>query len=135
MRILQFGFNEGESNVHLPHHYPQKCVAYTGTHDNDTVMGWYNSLGDTLERSFVYNYCQINTAAFLYWDFIRLLHHSGAQTAIVPIQDILGMGSETRFNRPGKADGNWAWRLRFEDIKEDNWKIFTEITEKSGRAL
>lgn len=134
MRIMQFGFNEGAANIHLPHHYPQNCVAYTGTHDNDTVMGWFNSLGETLEKSYVYQYCQVNTSAFLFWDFIRMLHYSQAQTAIVPIQDILGLGSESRFNRPGKADGNWAWRVRFEDIKEDHWKIFTEITEQSGRS-
>lgn len=134
MRILQFGFNSGDVNAHLPHNFPENSVAYTGTHDNDTVMGWYSSLGDTMEKGFVYDYCRINTSSFLYWDFIRLLENSRANTAIVPLQDIMGLGTDARFNRPGKEDGNWGWRFKWEELREENLNIFKEITENAGRA-
>ncbi|MCK5883598.1 MAG: 4-alpha-glucanotransferase [Bacteriovoracaceae bacterium] len=134
MRILQFGFNSGEENAHLPHNFPENSVAYTGTHDNDTVIGWYSSLGDTMEKGYVYRYCQINTSSYLYWDFIRLLENSRAATAIVPLQDIMGLGNEARFNHPGKEGGSWGWRFKWDELKKENLDTFKEITENSGRA-
>ncbi|HJP93115.1 MAG TPA: 4-alpha-glucanotransferase [Pyrinomonadaceae bacterium] len=119
MRILQFGFGSDSKNIDLPHNYVPNVVAYTGTHDNDTTVGWFHSVageGSTRnaqqierERKFCMDY--LNTdGEEIHWDFIRAVLASVANTAIVPLQDLLGLGTEARMNLPNSTEGNWAWR-------------------------
>jgi 4-alpha-glucanotransferase len=109
MRVLQFGFDGSGDNLHLPHMYEQASVVYTGTHDNDTTVGWYHSLDQgTRERV---DYFLRADAGQMPGAMIHALVASVAQLAILPMQDILGLGSEARLNTPGTVTGNWAWRL------------------------
>jgi len=109
MRILQFGFGSGADDPFLQHTYPRNCVAYTGTHDNDTTAGWYASLDSRQQRRVeAYLGCGATDIA---WDFIRLAWSSVADLAIAPAQDLLSLGSEARMNLPGRSTGNWKWRL------------------------
>jgi 4-alpha-glucanotransferase len=117
MRVLQFAFGE-QANEHLPHRYPQRCVAYTGTHDNDTLLGWLKSpLANTpanrgmrraRERALRY---AGSDGREPHWDLLRVTLASRANTAIFPLQDLLGLGSQARLNTPGTVRGNWRWRV------------------------
>lgn len=129
MRVLQFGFGEIDS-PHLPHRYNQHSVVYTGTHDNDTTRGWYESL-DSEVRHRVREYLSCD-GSNIAWDLIRTALQSVARLAIVPIQDVLDLGSEARFNRPGAGAGNWAWRLA-ELPGRDEANRLGRLTELSGR--
>ncbi len=129
MKVLQFGFGEVDS-PHLPHRHDQHAVVYTGTHDNDTTRGWYGSLdGDSRHRLHEYLSCDGSDIA---WDLIRTALESVAGMAVVPIQDVLNLGSEARFNTPGVADGNWTWRLRRLPGVEEAGRL-RRLTELSGR--
>ena len=109
MKVLQFS-PSGADNLYLPHHYEPNCVVYTGTHDNDTTRGWWSTANPD-ERNFLARYLgQRPVDETIAWLLIRLAFSSVAQTAIVPLQDILGLGSEARMNTPGTSGGNWAWR-------------------------
>ncbi len=108
MKILQFGFS-GPDNPFLPHHYPENCVVYTGTHDNDTALGWYRTCPHN-ERDFYHRYLGRDNAN-VPGDMIRAIWSSVAVFAIAPLQDFLGMGTEGRMNFPGKVGGYWAWRM------------------------
>jgi len=121
MRVLQFAFgNDPEADNYRPHNYPRRCVVYTGTHDNDTTVGWFRDQGSAAstrsraeierERAFTLRYLA-STGPEIHWDLIRLANMSVAHTVIVMAQDALGLGSEARMNRPGIARGNWEWRL------------------------
>ena len=115
MRVLQFAFNGEEDNVNLPANYERDVVAYTGTHDNDTTVGWFNQLSEmtTKEaektRASCLNYFQ-SDGREINWDFIRAGLASVADTTIIPLQDVLGLGSEARMNTPNTMSGNWSWR-------------------------
>lgn len=110
MRVLQFAFGSDTTNVHLPHSYTGDVTVYTGTHDNDTTLGWFNGLGETEERDFCLKYLGCD-AREVHWDFIRAAQASVAATAIIPLQDVLGLGNEARMNLPASTTGNWAWRF------------------------
>jgi 4-alpha-glucanotransferase len=126
MKVLQFGFS-GPDNPFLPHSYPQNCAVYTGTHDNDTAHGWYESAPET-EKDFARRYLKINGSDFA-WDLIRAAWRSTAVFAIAPLQDFLALGTEARFNYPSRLGGNWEWRMAESAlsgemqgrIKELNW--------------
>lgn len=113
MKILEFAFDSGSGNAYLTHHYTENCIVYTGTHDNDTLRGWLQTMPD-YARDFAIRY--MNSAKTdwndLHWDFIRLAMASVAKTAIIPVQDYLGLGSEARINEPGTVGKNWKWRMR-----------------------
>ena len=119
MRILQFGFGSDSTNLDLPHNYVPNVVAYTGTHDNDTTVGWFQSVageGSTRtakqieqERKFCMDYLNTNGEE-IHWDFIRSVLASVANSAVVPLQDLLGLGTEARMNLPNSTEGNWSWR-------------------------
>lgn len=114
MKILQFGFDKAESNAFLPHLYTSNTAVYTGTHDNDTVMGWYKLLDETDKRKF-HEYsgcvgCEIN------WEMIRMSMASVSVIAVFPLQDVFGLGSEARLNIPGTPSGNWQWRFKEEEL-------------------
>lgn len=111
MKILQFAFGSGWGNGYLPHNYPRNCVAYTGTHDNDTTMGWFTQLPPA-EKDAVRSYLGRSEDNQIHWDLIRVAMSSVADWSIVPVQDLLGVGGEGRMNTPGKGEGNWEWRYR-----------------------
>jgi len=108
MKVLQFAFSGDPDHSYLPHNYQPPCVVYTGTHDNDTTLGWWNAL-QPHERQNIQIYLG-RDGADISWDFIRLALASVADLAIMPMQDALGLGSEGRMNMPGHAGGNWGWR-------------------------
>lgn len=116
MKILQFGFT-GPDNPFLPHLYPSNCVAYTGTHDNDTVCGWYESAPDS-EREFARKYLNSN-GNDLAWDMIRAIWSSVAVYVVTPMQDALSLGGEARMNFPSKLGGNWEWRMSESDMSAE----------------
>jgi 4-alpha-glucanotransferase len=120
MRVLQFAFGGDANDLHLPHNYHQNVVAYTGTHDNDTTVGWFHSAvgADSTrteteinsEREFCKKYLHTQGEE-IEWDFIRAVLSSVANTAIIPLQEVLGVGSEGRMNLPNSTEGNWSWRF------------------------
>lgn len=112
MKVLQFGFS-GADNPFLPHNYTQNCVAYTGTHDNDTAMGWFESAPPE-ERKFALRYLNSDGSDFA-WDLIRAVWSSIAVYAIAPMQDVLSLGTEARMNFPSRLGGNWEWRMEEKD--------------------
>ena len=111
MKILGFAFDSGEENDYLPHTYTRNCVVYTGTHDNDTLVGWFQKAKEE-DRQFARNYLNSRADEEIHWDAIRGAWSSVACMAISPVQDFLGLGSEARINTPGVASGNWQWRLK-----------------------
>jgi 4-alpha-glucanotransferase len=113
MKILQFGFSGGD-NPFLPHNYPAHCVAYTGTHDNDTALGWFNSVPEE-ERKFALRYLDSDGGDFA-WDLIRCVWSSVAVYALAPMQDLLSLGTEARMNFPSRLGGNWEWRMQEDDM-------------------
>lgn len=146
MCVLQFAFGKDPlSNKYRPHNYERNCVAYTGTHDNSTIVGW---LSDTSsyrtsteeevrrERENALNYIgsRGKMRKGVHWEFIRVLFMSVANLVIIPMQDILGLGEEARMNTPSKAQGNWEWRFKFNQITPRVKRKLREMTEIYGRA-
>ena len=117
MRVLQFGFLSDADSIHRPHNYPENCIAYTGTHDNNTLLGYVweqdKSMRDKMLEYFGYTNENWDNC---YDHIIRFLFASHANTVILPIQDLLKFGSDTRLNIPGKADGNWSYRITKEQL-------------------
>jgi 4-alpha-glucanotransferase len=110
MRVMQFGFDDGPTSAHLPHHASVNSVLYTGTHDNDASAGWFAALKEP-QRAYTLRY--LNTdAAHVPMGMIRAAQASVAQLVIAPLQDVLGLGSEARMNFPARTDGNWEWRCQ-----------------------
>jgi 4-alpha-glucanotransferase len=142
MRILQFGFGSDSKNIDLPHNYLQNVVAYTGTHDNDTTVGWFHSVageGSTRtakqierERKFCMDYLDTDGEE-IHWDFIRAVLASVANTAIVPLQDLLGLGTEARMNLPNSTEGNWAWRYQPGALTDKIALRLRKLSELYGR--
>jgi 4-alpha-glucanotransferase len=143
MRVLQFAFgDEPEANNYLPHTFPRNCVVYTGTHDNDTTVGWFHDNGShggtrnrdeiRREREFAMRYAGTDGRE-IHWDFIRMAFSSVANTAIIPAQDILGLGSEARMNTPGTSGNNWEWRLRKGELDGRVADRLLMMTETYGR--
>jgi 4-alpha-glucanotransferase len=142
MRILQFAFSSDPTNHDLPHNYHQNVVVYTGTHDNDTTGGWFSSVagdGSTRteeqverERAFCLKY--LNTEGReIHWDFIRAVLSSVADTAVVPLQDLLGLGNEARMNLPNSTEGNWSWRFEAGALTDELAGRLKDLTELYGR--
>jgi len=130
MRVLQFAFDSDPANEHLPHNWERDLVAYTGTHDNDTTIGWYYQLAPEVKAR-VDDYLGANEP--VNWALIRLAMNSVAGTVIVPLQDVLGCGSECRLNSPGRPYGNWTWRFRAEALQPGLAERLKRITYLSGR--
>lgn len=135
MKILQFAFDSDRANPFLPYNYVDRnCVVYTGTHDNNTTVGWFS------ERTFeeqtrVGNYLGCICSEGIHWSLIRLAMGSVANQAVFPLQDILGLGSAARMNTPSFADGNWGWRYRFEMLTPDLSNHLKMLTELYGRIV
>ena len=132
MKVLQFAFDSGEDNDYLPHTYEQNAVVYTGTHDNDTIVGWLEHANES-DRTYALRYVN-GDGVEPHWDFIRCAIASTAQFAIVPMQDLLGLGSDSRMNVPGTTGGNWTWRLGSDRLSDDIASKLGEITATYGRA-
>ena len=109
MKVLQFGFGDPGAHIYLPHKFEPNCVVYTGTHDNDTTVGWWNSLATEEEKTYAAAYVG-EAMDGIHWAFIRAAFNSVANLAVVPLQDVLGLDSDTRMNTPSRTDGNWGWR-------------------------
>ena len=143
MAILQFAFGgDPQSSTFIPHNYSRDRVVYTGTHDNDTVVGWWTSgVGDSTrtleeveaEREFARRYMH-SDGREIHWDFIRTLLGSVAELAIVPLQDVLGLGSEARMNVPARPSGNWRWRFTAGALTPEVRGRLREMTEDYGRV-
>jgi len=124
MRIFQFGFDKAE-NPFLPHNYVTNCVAYTGTHDNDTARGWLEAAPQH-EREFAFRYLDTDPNRFV-WDLIRGIWSSVAVYAITTMQDLLNLGTEARMNFPSKLGGNWEWRMKEEDMNDELARSLGEL--------
>lgn len=132
MRVLQFGFDGSGSNPHLPHNYTVDTVAYSGTHDNDTTLGWYRELDAGATRH-VHEYLNCSPQQMPY----AVLHAtlaSVARLAILPAQDVLGLGSEARFNTPGTVKGNWSWKLAPQTLDAELAGRFARLNHIMGRS-
>ena len=132
MRVLQFGFGGGADNPFLPHNHVRNAVAYTGTHDNDTAVGWFESL-DPKQRRHADQYAP-GVADDPAGTLIRLAWQSVADTAIAPAQDVLRLGSAARMNTPGTDRGNWTWRLPDDYLDHDGWDDLGDRTATYGRS-
>ena len=142
MRILQFGFSSDAKNIDLPHNYHRNVVVYTGTHDNDTTRGWFESVageGSTRdakqiekEREFCLQYLDTDGKE-IHWDFFRTVIASVANTAIIPLQDLLGLGTEARMNLPNTTSGNWCWRFAGDALTDDLADRLKSLTTLYGR--
>ena len=133
MKILQFGFGSGPGNPYLPFIYPRNCVVYTGTHDNDTTVGWFNCLLGHEKEAFL-RYLGCTSSEGIHWDLIRLALSSVGNQAIIPLQDVLGLGTEARMNVPSKPEGNWEWRYHPDALTHEVRDRLKTLTETYGRA-
>jgi 4-alpha-glucanotransferase len=133
MKILQFAFDSDSTNSFLPHNYPQNCVAYTGTHDNDTTIGWYNQAPE-IERHRMREYTK-SDGSEPEWELIRLGMLSVADQAIFPLQDFMGLDATHRMNLPGTVGDNWLWRYTAQmlnEIDEDRLRALIEMGNRKG---
>lgn len=134
MKLLEFAFDSREKSDYLPYNYDKNCVVYTGTHDNETLAGWYKSISSEdklLSQEYLNN--EKTPENEIHWDFIRLAQQSVANLCIIPIQDYLGYGNEARMNKPSTIGGNWTWRLLNEEITDELIQKIKHITELYGR--
>jgi len=137
MKILQFAFKNGHNLQ--PHDYPENCVVYTGTHDNDTTVGWFKSTsgnGNILSQTEINNE-KIEVLKYLktdgtdiHWDLIKLALKSNANTVIIPLQDIMGLDSSARMNIPGTNSGNWRWRFNWDLLTSESMDKMRDLTLK-----
>lgn len=132
MKVLQFAFDGGPRNGYLPHNFVPNCVVYTGTHDNDTTEGWFASLRSEQQRR-VCGYLRCSPEEVV-WELIRAALSSVAVTAIIPLQDILGLSSAARLNTPGTVGENWGWRFSPQDLTEDSAIRLKALTENYARS-
>ena len=138
MKVLQFAFDEGDeagANDYLPHNYCNNCVVYTGTHDNETLAGWFAGLSKEKKEQVRTYLGDFDTAnKWMYKKIIQLAMMSAADTCIIPIQDWLGLDNTARMNVPGTVDINWSWRLRNGQIPEDLAQQMLAVTKRYGRT-
>lgn len=132
MKILQFAFDPREESDYLPHNYVSNSIVYTGTHDNDTTLGWYGQLGRS-DKAFARKYLNIRTNKDVQWEFIRAAMASVSETCIIPMQDYLGLGAEARTNIPSTLGTNWKWRMLPGQFTEELAERILEMTKLYGR--
>ena len=131
MKVLQFAFGSDAEDKNLPHNYGSNFVVYTGTHDNDTTLGWFNSI-EKRERKMLRQYLKGNGKE-LVRQMIEYVWASAAMTVIIPMQDVLGLDTDARMNIPGTAKGNWDWRFSWPQIRSNHSLFLKEITKKYNR--
>jgi 4-alpha-glucanotransferase len=133
MKILQFAFGGDGGHEFLPHNYTPNCVAYTGTHDNDTAVGWFRT-ATAQQKHFACTYLACGEPDF-HWGLIRAASNSVAQRVVFPLQDVLGLGNDARMNLPGTLGGsNWKWRFTWDSLDSDASRVLRLVTAASGRA-
>ena len=134
MKILQFAFDSRDESGYLPSKYTQNCVVYTGTHDNDTIVGWFNTI-EGADKEFAKSYVGIADDAEpdYNWKFIKSAMASVADTAVIPIQDYLGLGSEARINIPSTLGINWKWRLKVDACTDELAQRMKELAKECNR--
>ncbi len=133
MRVLQFGFAGRGAHLHLPHKYERNTVCYTGTHDNDTTLGWWRSAGDADRKNLLTYLGPLNHPNDVVWAMIRCAARSVASMCIVPLQDLLHLGDEGRMNTPGAPENNWTWRYQPDALHPDIALQLRHITEECDR--
>ena len=133
MKVLEFAFDSNEDNDYLPHNFEKNCVVYTGTHDNDTAKGWYENL-NSKDKKYAREYLNVKSAKDIEKALIRLALASTADTAIIPMQDYLGLGSEGRINIPSTLGGNWCWRMKKSELDPGLAEEIRRLTELYGRG-
>jgi 4-alpha-glucanotransferase len=135
-RVLQFAFEEPDTNPHLPHRYVHNTVVYTGTHDNTTTRAWFEGLVEPL-RDEVWRYLErpAGEGREIAWELIELAWSSKAALAVAPLQDLLNLGVEGRMNHPGQAEGNWRWRATPEMLSDPAFERLAALTRTSGRQV
>ena len=135
MKVLEFAFDSrdtGSKNDYLPHNYPVHSVVYTGTHDNDTILGWLQTAPkESVE--FAKDYLRLTKTEGYNWGMMKGAWASVSELAIVTMQDILGLGSEARMNTPSIGEGNWQWRSRKSDFTKSLAEKIAEVTVLYGR--
>ncbi len=133
MKILQFAFDPREESDYLPHNYVVNSIVYTGTHDNDTILGWYNSLSRR-DKAFARKYLNIRTNKDVQWEFIRAAMASVSETCVIPMQDYLGLGAEARINIPSTLGINWKWRMLPGQFTDELAQHILDMTKLYGRV-
>ncbi len=134
MKIIQFAFDSRETSNYYPHTYTPNSVVYTGTHDNDNIQGWYDSISDEDKENAIEYMHNYNTErADIHWDFIKVALASVSKLAIIPMQDYLGLGSKCRMNIPSTLGGNWTWRVLEEEITDNLLDRIAYLTDMFGR--
>jgi 4-alpha-glucanotransferase len=135
MKVLLFAFGSDDPlQPYLPHNYESNCAVYTGTHDNNTALGWFQDEATPEEKARLLKYLGCEEQTDPHWDMIRLAMMSVAAFAIFPIQDVLGLGQDSRMNLPSAVEGNWSWRLVPDEISHDAAAKLLELTRIYGRA-
>ena len=134
MKVLQFAFDSREESDYLPHNYNHNCVVYTGTHDNNTILGWLDEMSPH-DRDFALRYMNNYHTPHheMPWDFIRLAMSSVADLAVTPIQEFLCLGGEARINKPSTLGYNWKWRLTPGQITDEVVDRMYQMTRLYGR--
>jgi len=131
MKVLQFAFTSDPKNEHLPHNFETNCMVYTGTHDNGTTWAWLHALSHEQKKE-VMKWLRMYERKPV-WALIEMAWSSVARIAIVPLQDLLELGAESRMNIPGFAHGNWGWRFRWDQVRGKHRRFLKEITERYNR--
>ncbi|MFO8098239.1 MAG: 4-alpha-glucanotransferase [Salinibacter sp.] len=135
MKVLQFAFDTDPSNEFLPHNYGRNEVAYTGTHDNNTTVGWWHEELSAKNQAFARDYLDLNaSSAEVHEQCLRYLMASVADRVVTPLQDVLGLGTEARMNRPGEPEGNWRWRVTPDQLTEETEELLSRLTRLYGRV-
>jgi len=137
MAVLQFGFGDPGAHMHLPHTFTPEKVVYTGTHDNDTLLGWWNSALPEQERKHVEAYLG-HCDDGINWAMIRAAQNSPANLAVIPLQDVLGLGSEARMNVPSLDQGNWSWRFSPDLLRPElaaKLAVLAEVSDRLPKPL
>ena len=128
MKVLQFAFEGGKDSEYLPHNYEKNCVVYTGTHDNQTNVGWVEELSRK-DKAFVKKYLHVKKYSDIPGALVHAAMASVADTAIIPIQDWLELGAEARMNMPSTLGNNWKWRLVKGQLTDELAERIREMTE------
>jgi len=137
MAVLQFGFGNPGAHAHLPHRFKPECVVFTGTHDNDTTLGWFNSSATDYEKRAALAYCGVSEDG-INWSLIRAAQESVANFSVVPAQDVLSLGSEARMNTPSQEKGNFRWRMAAGSLTPtlaEKLAALAEVTDRLPRAV
>ena len=135
MKIIEFAFDSREAGDYIPYNYTINCVVYTGTHDNDTLQGWYKAINEE-DREFTIEYLDNKATPIeeIHWDFIRLALSTVADTCVIAAQDYLGLGSEARINTPSSIGGNWVWRVKKGEFTKELSQKILKLSKIYGRC-